>query len=237
MAIATHAETGFGILSITPTPSPLEKVRIPIFILGTFGPISPQPVNHRSLEIPYYFQRSILRQIRQEEGITPENLWNGRANFVENRVKQIIESQYLVAEKVTMNKPFTPRSDLTVTLKDGFPLRKIKIEVKSSTLGIAAYKQSIRDRLPKGQRNADGIRDWMVQNGIILINGGKSDGKEKTPEEILNDSFYPQLERIMQAASRERDTEPSGQMILFPEKNQIQIWPDVPAATFTQPFL
>ncbi|MDE1849088.1 MAG: hypothetical protein KGH55_03600, partial [Nanoarchaeota archaeon] len=50
-----------------------------------------------------------------------------------------------------------------------------------------------RDSLPQEQRNEAGIRNWLVEHNIILINGNE----EKSVEEILNDSFYPQLERIL----------------------------------------
>jgi hypothetical protein len=64
------------------------------------------------------------------------------------------------------------------------------------------------------------VRKWMTEHGIILLNGAET----KSGAEIL-ESFYPQLERIQQKALKEQIPEPSGQMILFPKNNLIQLFP------------
>lgn len=69
------------------------------------------------------------------------------------------------------------------------------------------------------------ISQRLTEKGIILINGGEKDFKEKTPEEILRDSFYPQLNRAAQKALREQTPEPSGQLVAFPRLKPVQVFP------------
>lgn len=154
-------------------------------------PLPPLP------EMPFHLKRSTIQQIRRESGNVPEKLWNQRGELVEQRVMSILETQIHVVETVEKHPPYTRQSDLTLIFKEGFPLDKASVEVKSSSQGIAEYKQRIRDGLPEGEKDADHVRLWMTENRIILLNGGESHGKEKTAEEILEDSFYPQLNRII----------------------------------------
>lgn len=152
-------------------------------------------------EIPFHLRRKTLKAIRREEGSMQEKLWAERGNIIEKRVQTIIASQTEIVKSVTLNEQYTKGSDLTLELTEIFPRKKLHIEVKSSGIGISDYKQKIRDKLPPEERNADGVRKWMTEQGIILINGSE----EKSSEEILCDSFYPQLERIQQKALQEKN--------------------------------
>ena len=159
-----------------------------------------------------------------------------RGNFVEKRVEKILTYQTDVVEKVVRNVQYgiedTNGHDLTLTLKDS-PVRIVHVQVKSSRNGVIEFKQRIRDTFPPEEReNMELVKWWMADNGIILLNGGET----KTDEDIL-ESFYPQLERIQQRVISFRSAEGSGQTVLFPDKNQVQIWPSVPKADFTQLFL
>lgn len=191
-----------------------EALRAPGLLDGATPITSTPPIS----DIPFYLKRKTLKAIRFEEGSVPEQLWADRATIVEKRIQAIIASQSEIIKTVTMNPaPDTQGPDLTIGFVENLPVKTAYIEVKSSSIGIGDYKQKIRDKLPIGERNETGVRKWLTEHGIILINGTE----HKTPKEILRDSFYPQLERIQQKALREQNPEPSGQMtFLFknPEK-------------------
>ena len=147
-----------------------------------------------------------------------------RAHFVEKRVEKIIAGQTNIVEKVVRNEQYgiedTNGHDLTLALINS-PVKIVHIQVKSSRDGVVKYKQKIRDSLPVEQRDdPDNVKWWLADNGIILLNGGET----KTDADIL-ESFYPQLERIQQTVLIRHSIEPSGQIRLFPEADQIQIFP------------
>lgn len=147
-----------------------------------------------------------------------------RAHFVEKRVQKILDRQTNVVENVVRNEQFGVEDrnghDLTLTLKDS-PVRIIYVQVKSSRSGVVEFKQRIRDMLAvENEDSMETVKWWMADRGIILLNGGET----KTDGEIL-ESFYPQLERIQKRALLNRNTEVFGQIRLFPEAGQIQIFP------------
>lgn len=168
---------------------------------GKLNGIDPETSVLPNFEIPFHLRRKTLKAIRREEGSMQEKLWTERGNIIEKRVQTIIASQTKIVKSVTLNEQYAKGSDLTVELAEKFPRKKLHIEVKSSGIGISDYKQKIRDNLPPEERNADGVKKWMTEQGIILINGSE----EKSSEEILCDSFYPQLERIQQKALQEKN--------------------------------
>lgn len=150
----------------------------------------------KSREIPFHLKKSNLRKIEYEEGTIPK-LWNERGSFTEKRVQFIIASQTDAVAQVKINEKDSNEDrnghDLTVTLNGNLPIETVYVQVKSSKWGITDYKRQIRDSLPEGERNMEHVEKWMTNYSIILINGSE----EKSPQEILNDSFYPQLERII----------------------------------------
>ncbi len=189
---------------------------------GSIDGTTPQLHALPPYEIPHHLLRRTIKAMRQENGNVPESLWTDRGEAVETRVQEIIASQTDIVRSVTKNPLYTPNNDLTMTLIDGTVL---KVEVKSSKLGIKAYKHKIREELITGEttgqligpwirtrkeasdawnNSSDEEKDkqtqrWLIDNNTILINGGEQDAVEKTPEEILTDSFYPQLQRILKA--------------------------------------
>jgi hypothetical protein len=150
-----------------------------------------------------------------------------RAFFIENRVKNLISGQTEQVETVIRNEPYSSEDsighDLTVILKGESPLRTVYIQVKSSRDEIAAYKRKLRKKyFPDEPYNTDLVKRWLTKHAIILINGSEI----KTDQDILNDSFYPQLQRIQKDVVRSQNTESSGQMKLFRDTSLIQIFPD-----------
>jgi hypothetical protein len=132
------------------------------------------------------------------EGKSPEYLWEERAIFVEQKVRDAIASQTnIVLEVQTNSRRDADGPDLHVFFVPDFFIGDVWVEVKSSTITLKDYKDKIKNNLPKGKRNMEEVHKWMTEHRIILINGGESNSKEKTPKEILTDSFYPQLERII----------------------------------------
>lgn len=210
----------------------------------------PSPI----FEIPDHLTRSTLRKKQRENGIENAEilkLWEERGIFVEKKVQSIIASQTQIVASVDMHPaPDTKGSDLTVKLLNGL---KLGVEVKSSSLGIRDFKHKIRDKLLSEENNGQllgpwakevavtqwnklsdkakelAISRWLTQNNLILINGGQKDGKEKTPEEILSDSFYPQLERILQKNLEVKTPGALDETIISPKPNQIQIFPEISA--------
>lgn len=161
-------------------------------------PLSPD------FDIPPNLKRRTLKTIIKQGGVVSQQTWNERADAVEERVQKIIASQNNLVETVVFNPPYTQSSDLTVDFKSVFPVRRVKVEVKSSTLGLRSYKDGV---LQDTETNNGGqligpwakdlaIEHWLVSHNTVLINGGEKDRRERTAREILDDSFYPQIERI-----------------------------------------
>lgn len=168
-----------------------EALKIAPDGLNTPGPSFPQIV-----DIPFHLHRRTLQKVEQENGKI-EKLWGERADKVELKVQSIVASQKNIVESARLNPKYTEGSDVEVVFVEGFAIDRLKLEVKSSTVGVGNWKQKAKNRLPKGQRDMDHLREWMTVNKIILVNGGEKFNREKTKDEILNDSFYPQLNRIL----------------------------------------
>ncbi len=174
-------------------------------------------------EIPPHLLRRELIKKRENHEIIPDKDWTDRGEQIEKRVMTIVESQTHIVKQIIPNPPYAEKNDFRAILVDG---SEVKVEVKSSMLGIKAYKQKIRKELinkalVEKQLNGYSIETkkdaadvwnmltddekytqyagWLTENNTILINGGEEDKVEKTPKEILTDSFYPQLQRIMMA--------------------------------------
>ena len=169
--------------------------------------------------VPESLTRRFLKRRIEEEGSISEDLWTQRGRVVEEYVEDIIASQTTIVKKVDLNIGWTTEGpDMTVNLVDGTTLR---VEVTSSSRELKHHKQAIREKIFTEEDNGQLIGPWtrdlassewnkmpdatkeltisgyLMRNGIILINGGEKDRREKTPDEILKDSFYPQLRRIL----------------------------------------
>lgn len=194
-------------------------------------------------DIPFHLRRRTLKKIRFEEGRVPENLWGDRGDFVEVKLLQIVASQTMIVEKVTMNPRSTKGSDFKVAFVKGFSVKKpVFVEGKSSTIGKRMRKQEIRDKILTEENDGQlidpwiskmamdewnalsdeekemRISGWLTDQRTILVNGGEEDYKEKTTLEILNDSFLPQLERIW-LKDREAELQPQPIQV-FPQPEQ-----------------
>lgn len=152
------------------------------------------------VEIPFHLKRSVIKKIRFEEGKDLERLWADRGVKVEERVKSILEKEIQIVQNVEMHKKYAPLSDMSVYFVKDFPIDRVKVEVKSSWMGIQEYKEKIRRKLPSEEKTDEGVKKWLTKNKIVLVNGSEY----KSPKEILNESFYPQLQRIIYFHTEER---------------------------------
>lgn len=197
-------------------------------------------------ELPFHLRRRTLKAIRREEGSVPEKLWNDRGEAVEVKTQGIIASQTMIIEKVTMNAKYAEGSDFEVKFVQGFSVKKpVLVEAKSSTQGKRKRKREIRDTILSEESNGQLMGHWtkkmamdewnnlshdemeaaiskrLTDSRIILINGGEEDKEEKSPLEILNESFLPQLERIW-LKDRKMELQPQPIQV-FPEAEQIPV--------------
>lgn len=190
---------------------------------GVIEGLTPQLDALPQCEIPPHLFRRVLITRRENQEEIPDKDWTERGEQIERRVMTIVESQTHIVSQIIPNPPYTEKNDFKAVLVDG---SEVNVEVKSSMLGIKAYKQKIRRELISkavAQKNLNGYSietkkdaadvwnmltddekyaqyaGWLTDNNTILINGGEEDKVEKTPEEILTDSFYPQLQRILLA--------------------------------------
>lgn len=177
--------------------------------------LTPESSVHDYREIPYHLRKDTLKRIRAENGTLPEALWQERGSWVEERVAAILRNQRGVVSEVSINPPYTAGSDMVIATQpigDVGPLT-IRAEIKSSSLGIRDFKDKIRNKypelFPKEEKNGQLIGNWiselrmsqwLTDNNLLLINGSEY----KSEEEILRDSFYPQLDRIIEKARREK---------------------------------
>ena len=172
--------------------------------------------------VPYHLERRLLKARMKAEGIAsvPQALWSERGRAVEVYVQDVIATQTDIVDRVEINEAVDAEGpDLTIYFVKGYPIAKLKAEIKSSTHELRIGKRKIRDEIFTQESDGQLIGLWtlkmaseewnnktdaekelaisrrLTEKGVALINGGEKDRKEKTPEEILCDSFYPQLER------------------------------------------
>jgi hypothetical protein len=182
--------------------------------------------------IPDHLQRRTLKTRRKTEGKIPEALWSERGRAVEVYVQDVIATQTDIVDRVEINEAVDAEGpDLTIYFVKGYPIVKLKAEIKSSTHELRIGKRKIRDEIFTEESDGQLIGPWtlemasrewnnktnaekelaisqrLTEKEVVLINGGEKDRKEKTPEEILYDSFYPQLERRL---ARVRELEDEG---------------------------
>jgi len=175
------------------------------------------PTRNYYPELPYHLRKYVLKKIRFEEGVVPESLWKARGDFIEKRVQDMV-ARLPGVNNVTRHehdsKDDKAGHDLTVDY-DGL---RVYVQVKSSRYGIQEFKQAIRNKYFLNETNSMVlVREWMTKNRIILVNGSET----RSDNEILDGSFYPQLERIIQRNLRRQIPEASGQMALLPKLGQM----------------
>jgi hypothetical protein len=147
-------------------------------------------------EIPSQFTKSAIREEQQANGgrFMPK-LWNDRGKIIEYRGTNILRSRKELIKEVEINtKPDEAGYDSIVYFNDDFIPDGVLVEFKSTSQGVQNYKQKIRDRLPLEKRNIDGVREYMTFYDIVLVNCND----KKSPEEIVEQSFEPQVKRIQQ---------------------------------------
>jgi hypothetical protein len=165
---------------------------------GTILPLAPTPDYYPKL--PYHLRKYVLKGVAKENGgVIPGDIWNQRAIPIERRIEGIIAGLPEV-ESVTRHEKDSEEDlighDLTVQLKNGLT---VYIQVKSSGDGIIQFKKALRNAYSRGRLNNEGqVRRIMADLGIVLINGSET----RSDEEIINDSFYPQLERVIARAQK-----------------------------------
>lgn len=210
-------------------------------------------------EVPHRLKRRSIKETQRENGgVFLHDLWNERGEVIEVRTQRIIASQTDIAKEVILKEKFAKGSDLIVKFVDGFPVKEAEIEVKSSSLELKHGKQKIRNRMLNEELNkeidgqinglwvkkaaVDGwnrlpddekelrISSHLTENNRMLINSGEQDKKEKTPDQILWESFNPQLERLVWKANGMTPEE----TVIAQREGQIQIWPWVRPSSFTE---
>jgi hypothetical protein len=168
--------------------------------------------------IPNTLRRRVFKE-RLERGETiPEVEWNRRGRAVERYVRRVLASKTDIIDHVDIKEAFNGEGpDLMVYFVAGFPIDMVGVEVKSSTHELVEAKQKIRAKILTRDSNGQFYTPWKMEAArlewdaktpeekeaaifkrlqtrrIILLNGGEKDKVEKTPLEIWNDSFYPQL--------------------------------------------
>lgn len=147
-------------------------------------------------EIPPQLTKSAIREKQKANGgkYLPK-LWNDRGKVIEYRGTNILRSQTELIKEVEINlKPDQAGYDSVVYFNDGLVPDGVFVEFKSTSEGVRDYKQKIRDKLPLEKRNIDGVREYMTFYDVVLVNCSD----KKSPEEIVEQSFEPQVKRIQQ---------------------------------------
>ena len=155
-------------------------------------PLAPTPNNYPDL--PYHLRKYVLKRAVEENGRDIHGtIWNERALWIEERVAELLSG--LPDIDGVVRNGFNSEQDalgddVTVRLKDGLV---VHVQVKSSQWGLVQFKKALRNQYFPGKLNDEGqVRRCMTEHGIILINGSET----RSDQEIIDGSFYPQVERI-----------------------------------------
>jgi hypothetical protein len=191
-------------------------------LIERFTPMDPQSLDALLINnvrpIPNHLRRRAFKERWTRKELVPEQEWNDRGRAVEEYVKRVLESQTDFIDHVEINKRIDAEGpDLRVYFVEGFPFQSVGVEVKSSTLELGHAKNKVRDEMFAEQAANHSNPIWAMEiirlewdtktpeekelaifkrlqsRGIILINGGEKDKEEKTPLDIWNNSFVPQL--------------------------------------------
>lgn len=140
----------------------------------------------------------------------PSDPGNQRGAEIEEKIANLIRSQSNVRQVTVTQKDTSDdrvMRDLTVNLVNNDPsidLTAVFVQSKSSNRGVEHFYRELKQLLKKqGISDQIGLREWMLSNRIILINGdlvtsrsGKN-SRHLTDEEILT-SFDTQLLEIVE---------------------------------------
>lgn len=157
-----------------------------------------EPINYPNM--PYWLRKHVLKGVAEEntenDHIVPGDIWNQRADVIEQRMEGLLNQrkQELKIKTVTSHKHDSEddalKHDLTVEFEDGLI---VFVQIKSSGFGIVDGKKRIRDKYFPGIKDTDGkVKKWMTEHSLVLVNGSET----RSNEEIIRDSFCPQVERI-----------------------------------------
>ena len=155
---------------------------------------------------------------------------NVRGAYVEDRLKTLLASQPEIKKVVVHGKNTREDKrahDLTVVFKSdsylGRTLGKIHIQGKASRHGTIQFKHEERDKLPEKRRNMIEVHKKMTRRKIALINGSQT----KSDREILEDSYLPQLRRMVIKAHELRVETPifpqTFELMHLPVKNDLKV--------------
>ncbi|OGH10955.1 MAG: hypothetical protein A3B38_00090 [Candidatus Levybacteria bacterium RIFCSPLOWO2_01_FULL_36_13] len=211
-------------------------------------------------EIPVRLTRRKIKEQQKDNGAFLHDLWNERGDITEIRTQKIIASQTDIVAEVILKERYAKGSDFIIKFVEGFPLSEAEGEVKSSSLQLKHGKQKIRNRMlseeiakqeeQDGQINGSWVKkaaldgwnslplaekelklsSYLTRHNKMLINGGEQDLKEKTKDQILWESWHPQLERLVWQAQGMTPEE----TVIAQREGQIQIWPWIRPSSFTQ---
>jgi hypothetical protein len=187
---------------------------------SSMDPLSLDALLINSVEpIPDHLRRRVLKERWHHGEIVTENEWNTRGREVELYVQRVLASQTDFIDHVDINGRVDAEGpDLRVYFVEGFPIKKVEAEIKSSTLelnnakgktkgelflmesdgqlrnpwAIEAVREEMRWETKTPQEKEAIVYNRIQSRGRILINGGEKDYKEKTPVEIWN-SFVSQV--------------------------------------------
>jgi hypothetical protein len=146
-------------------------------------------------ELPYHLRKFVLRRIQAENSVDGRNiarLWDERSLYIERRVENLVAQISGVSNLSRYEryaKGYSAGKDLQFDL-DGM---EINVEIKSSRFGVHEFKRMIgMTHFPDQPYDEEAVGAWMTEHHIILVNGAET----RSNSDIMNKSFYPQLERI-----------------------------------------
>jgi hypothetical protein len=127
----------------------------------------------------------------------------------EQRVGMVL-SRLPYVESVRQVEPAGPEDqelvDLVVTMTEGFVIPRTFVQVKSSTVGVRAFYKEVGRRMRRDGTGLDGLvnedeishkkKEWMMDRGLIIINGGVNDNEQVT-DEYIQDKFFREVQAIV----------------------------------------
>jgi hypothetical protein len=182
-------------------------------------PLEPTPNYLPSF--PYHLRKFVLRRIELETIDEPkliakgvDDLWHQRGDWSENRMMDLV-SRIDGVQNVVRHKQYSQEDlagkDLSFEL-DGLLMH---VQAKSSRFAVVKFKHMIRDFYFPNEPNSEAlVNNWLTENRIILVNGSET----RSDNEILNNSFYPQLRKIFareEELRRQSESLPNRAQVVF----------------------